>query len=122
VLAAGAFAALAGAPSLLGNGLDNPLDLAETTRPDEAASVVAGALAGHPGLLVLAAVCAAATLALEPARRYGLWGVAGWGSAFLALAILLPDAAGGDARALLVAPGIWAATLWLGAEALRTRR
>ena len=122
VIAAGAFAALAGGPSLLGNGLDGPLDLGETTRPNEAARVVAGALAGHPGLLVLAAVCAAATLGLEPARRYGLWGVAGWGSAFLAAAILLPDAAGGDARALLVAPGIWAATLWLGAEAFRNRR
>jgi hypothetical protein len=122
VVAAGAFAALAGAPSPLGNGLDGALALDETTRPNEAAGVVLGALAAHPGLLALAGVCAAATLALEPARRFGLWGVAGWGSAFLATAIVLPDAAGGDARALLVAPGIWAATLWLGAEAFRNRR
>ena len=122
VLAAGVLAALAGTPSPLGDGLSDPLGLAETTRPDVAAGAVVGALTAHPGLLVLAAVCAAATLGLEPARRYGLWGAAGWGSAFLAAAIVLPDAAGADARALLVVPGILGVSLWLGTEALRNRR
>jgi len=122
VLAAGAFAALAGGPFPLGDGFPDSLDFAETTRPDTAAGVLATALTAHAGLLLLAAVCAAATLAVEPARRRGLWGIAAWGSAFLAAAVLSTDAAGGEARVLLVAPGIWAATLWLGAERLRTRR
>jgi hypothetical protein len=122
VLAGGAFAALAGGPFPLGNGFPDTLDFAETTRPDAAAAVLGDALAGHGGLVLLALLCAAATLALAPARQRGLWGIAAWGSAFLALAILLPAAAGGDVHALLVAPGIWAATLWLGAEALRNRR
>jgi hypothetical protein len=122
VLAGGVFAALAGGPFPLGSGFPDTLDLAETTRPDVAAGVVADALGGHAGLLVLALVCAAATLALEAARRYELWGAAAWGTAFLAAAILLPDAAGGEARALLVVPGIIGASLWLGAEALRNRR
>jgi hypothetical protein len=70
-------------------------------------------------LLLLAAACAAATLALPLARSRGLWGIAAWGSGFLAAALLAPALAGAGPNALLLAPGIWAATLWLGADALR---
>jgi Protein kinase domain len=118
VVAAGAFAALAGAPAPLANAFPVTLDLDATSRPDLAARAVAGALAGHPGLLVLALVVAGATLAVPYALERGAWGIAGWGSGFLAAAVLLPALAGGDVSATLLVPGIWAAALWLGRDAL----
>jgi hypothetical protein len=120
VLLGGAFAALVGAPFPLGD-LPGPIDFAETTNPLEAAGMVVAALAAHPGLPVLAVVTALAFLGLEPALGRGLWGLAGWASAFLAAAVIAPALAGGDPRIALIAPGIWVAAVSLGAGKLRHR-
>jgi hypothetical protein len=116
VLAAGALAALAGGPAALADTFPAALELGATARPDVAAHAVAGALAGHAGLLVLGAVTAAATLAVPYAVDRGAWGLAGWGSGFVAAAVLGPALAGGKPSAALLVPGIWAAALWLGRD------
>ena len=118
VLAAGAFGARARAPAPVADAFPASLDLAATARPDTAAGAVLGALGGHPGLLVLALVVAAATLAAPYAVERGAWGVAGWGAAFLAAAMLGPTLAGGEPSAVLLVPGIWVAALSLGRDLL----
>jgi len=118
VLAAGAFGALAGAPVPVAAAFPASLDLGATARPDRAAGAVLAALAGHPGLLVLALVAAAATLVAPYAVERGAWGVAGWGAAFLAAALLGPTVAGGEPSAALLVPGIWVAALFLGRDLL----
>jgi len=118
VLAAGAFAALAGAPAPLADRIPAALDLGATARPDLAAGAVAGALAAHPGLLVLALATVAATIAVPYAVERGAWGIAGWGAGFLAAAVLGPALAGGEPSVALLVPGIWVATLYLGRDLL----
>ncbi|MDQ3866085.1 MAG: hypothetical protein M3304_04560, partial [Actinomycetota bacterium] len=87
--------------------------------PTATARVLADALAASPGIAVEAVVFALAAIALPLARRNELWGVAIWGSAFLAAALLLPALAGETANALALAPAISAATLALGATVVR---
>ncbi|HSJ94449.1 MAG TPA: hypothetical protein VK896_10490, partial [Gaiellaceae bacterium] len=118
VLAAGAFGVLAGGPVPVADRFPDSLGLAATARPDTAAGAVLGGLGDHPGLLVLALVVAAATLAAPYALEHGAWGVAGWGSGFLTAAMLGPTLAGGEPSAVLLVPGIWAAALWLGRDLL----
>ena len=82
-LATATFASLAGGLLPFGEKLAT-LDLAETTRPDVAAGAVASALGTQPGLFLVAAVLAAATLTVPIAKQHGLWGLAFWGSGFAA--------------------------------------
>jgi hypothetical protein len=121
-LLAGVVAALARTPFPLG-AAPPALPLHETERPHVALARLADALAAWPGLGLLALVLAAATLAVPLARTRGLWGLAGWGSGLVALAVLLPAGPGGTPVAVAgLVPGIWAAAIWLAAEPLRTRR
>jgi Ser/Thr protein kinase RdoA (MazF antagonist) len=117
-LAAGAFAALAGGAFPLG---PRPQDiaLAETARPDAAASAVAGSLGACPAIFIVSAVLVAESLTLPRARRSGLWGLAFWGSGFTAAVVLGPLAVGTTVSAPVLVPGIWAAVAWLAAPALR---
>ncbi len=117
-IAAGIFASLAGGLFPFGERLAG-LDLAETTRPDIAAAAAADSLAARPGLFVVAAILAAASLTVPVARRHGLWGLAFWGSGFAAAMLLLPLAAGTVVSAPAVLPGIWAAVAWLAAPEFR---
>ncbi len=117
-LATATFASLAGGLLPFGEKLTK-LDLAETTRPDVAAGAVASVLGTQPGLLLVAAVLAAATLTVPIAKQHGLWGLAFWGSGFAAGMLLVPLAAGTVVSAPAVLPGIWAAVAWLAAPAFR---
>ena len=115
-LAAGAVAAVARTPFPVG-GAPPALPLRETARPDAALDRLVDALAAWPALALLALVLAAATLALPAARSRGLWAIAGWGSALVAAAVLLPALAGPAVDAAWLVPGAWAATLLLAVEA-----
>ena len=117
-LAAATFATLAGGLLPFGDKFAS-LSLAETTRPDVAVGAVASALGTQPGLFLVAAVLAAATLTVPIAKQHGLWGVAFWGSGFAAALLLLPLAAGTVVSAPAVLPGIWAAVAWLVAPTFR---
>jgi hypothetical protein len=121
-LLAGAVAAVARTPFPLA-GAPPALPVNETSRPDVALNRLLDALAAWPGLVIVALALAAATLALPAARSRGLWGIAAWGSSLVAAAVLLPAGLGDDpVSAAGLVPGIWAVTLLLAAEGLRTRR
>ena len=117
-LAAAAVAALTGMPFPLAS-LPDGLALGATERPDLAARAVLAALAGDPALVVIACVLAAAALTTGRARAHGLWGIAFWGTGLLAGAALGPMLVGAPTSGLLLAPGAWAAALWIGRDALR---
>jgi Protein kinase domain len=118
VLAAGAFAAFAGGVFPLGPRPES-VTLGETARPDTAAGAVAGSLTARPAIFIVAAVLVAASLTLPLARRNGLWGLAFWGSGFVAAIVLGPLAVGTMVSAPALVPGIWAAVAWLSAPLLR---
>jgi Ser/Thr protein kinase RdoA (MazF antagonist) len=117
-IAAAGFAAVAGGAVPLG-ARPAALVLGETSRPDVAAGAVAGSLGARPGVLVAAAVLAAATLALPLARRQGLWGAAFWGGGLMTALLLLPLAVGTTVAAPWLVPGIWAGAIWLALPELR---
>ncbi|MDQ3859561.1 MAG: serine/threonine protein kinase [Actinomycetota bacterium] len=118
VAVAGGAAAIAGLPFPAG-GTPVALGLEGLESPTATARVLADALAASPGIAVESVVFALAAIALPLARRLELWGVAIWGSAFLAAALLLPVPAGATANELALAPGISAATIALGAAVVR---
>ncbi len=123
VLAAAVASALTGAPFPL-SGAEPALarEAAAMAPAGSGAATLFGDLPAWPALAVLARGVAVAAAAIPFARARGPWGAAGWGAGVLAAAILLPSFAGaGSVSALLLAPGIWGATLWLGADALRPR-
>jgi hypothetical protein len=95
------------------------LDLAGTARPGEALAALTGALSAHPTLWIEAAVLAAASAAVPYARSHGVWGVAAWGGAFLAAALLAPW---GDVPAFPTALWIWLGAAVVAVPVLRTRR
>jgi hypothetical protein len=76
-------------------------------------------LGAHPTFWIEAAVLTAAAVAAPYARSRGLWGVCGWGAAFLAAALLAPAGAVG---AFPTALWIWVAAALLAVPALGTRR
>ena len=88
----------------------------------EEAGAAFAALAAPPVLALESCVFILAALCAPLARRHGEWGIALWGSAFLAAAVLLPHAAGGAVDARWLVPGVWCAALWLAGGALRERR
>jgi hypothetical protein len=123
VLVAAAASVLTGAPfPLPGGGPASAVQAAGSASAGGAAASVFGGLAPWPALTLLALVFAVAAATAPFARSRGPWGVAGWGTAFLAAAVLLPSfVAGASVSALLLVPGVWAAALWLGADAVRSR-
>jgi hypothetical protein len=94
-----------------------------TDRPAGALDTALAAFGSRPTLVAAALVLAAATVAAPPARRRGLWGVAGWGAAVLAVLLLLPLALGGEpVVAAWAIPAVWAATAALAYPLLAARR
>jgi hypothetical protein len=119
VAASLAFAGLTRSPlPLTGDAPPLGLGLAGTESPHEAGALLAAAASAQPGLLLEALVFAFAAATVAPARRRGLWGVAVWGSAFLAAALLVP---GGGVEVWPLVLGIWAAALLLGVPLLARR-
>ncbi|HSK16987.1 MAG TPA: serine/threonine-protein kinase [Gaiellaceae bacterium] len=123
-LAAVAVAAAAGRVlPLTGEAPAEARGLAGRERPAEAVDAVLSVLAAHPTSLVAALVLALAAVAAPAARERGLWGVAAWGTAFLAALVLGPTAFGGASVAAGVAvPTVWAATGALAYPLARVRR
>jgi hypothetical protein len=120
VFAAAGFAALVGVPLPLTGGIaQEGLGLGATASPVDATETVAAFLSAHSALVLEALVFAAAAATTGLARTRGLWGVALWGSAFLAAALLAP---GGAVSAFPLALGIWGAGVLLAAPLLRRPR
>ncbi|MBD0317464.1 MAG: serine/threonine protein kinase [Thermoleophilia bacterium] len=128
-VAAGAFVA-ATATAALGRlplpfplaPLPEGLGLEATRRPDATVGAMVEAVRVQPGIAIEAALLALAAATAPAARRRGGWGVAGWGSAFVAGALLAPRLAGIAVHAWTTVPGVCLATLALGAQALRRSR
>ena len=115
VLAAAAVAALAGSP-LPYEGLGEArLALSGAERPDLVLRALATTLWSHSSLLVATGVFAVAAACADLARSHGVWGIAAWSAFFLAAAVLAPPAT----SVVPLAVGIWAAAVWLGADAVR---
>jgi hypothetical protein len=117
VLAAVSVAALMSGPlPLTGQTAQEALGLAGTESPVNASGTVVAFLSAHSVLALEALVFAAAAATTGIARTRGLWGVAVWGSAFLAAALLVPgDAVGAFPLAL----GVWGAAVLLAVPLLR---
>jgi len=94
------------------------LDLHATPSPREALAALADHLAASPEIWIGVAVLAAATLAAPFARSRGLWGIAVWGSAFLAAGLI---ATGGAVGAFPLVLWVWLAAAILALPQLRTR-
>jgi hypothetical protein len=123
VLAAGALAGAAGISLPIARQAASPVDGAGTESPDAALGAAVSALAAQPVLVFEAIALSIAAVAAPFALRRGPWGVAVWGSALLAVALLVPPVAGlGDSSALHLAPGVILGTAWLGAVSARFRR
>jgi len=95
------------------------LVLAGSPHPGRAFDAINAFFSAHPALWIEAAVLAAATVAGPYARSRGLWGVAGWGAAFLAAAVFAPL---GAVSAFPLALWVWAGAAVLALPVLRTRR
>jgi hypothetical protein len=121
-LAAAVAAALSRAPFPLDGFTGAQLALAGTERPDAAAHAVASALTAHPSVLLLAAAVGLAAATAPAARSCGRWGIAVWGSLFLAAALFGPTLAGDAASPFLVVPGVWASAAWLAVPLIRAER
>jgi eukaryotic-like serine/threonine-protein kinase len=120
VLAAVGVTTLMGWPlPLTGGGAQEALALGGTANPLRATGSVVAFLSAHSALALEALVFAAAAATTGLARTRGLWGIALWGSAFLAAALLAPRGAVGT---LPLALGIWGAALLLAVPLLRRPR
>jgi Protein kinase domain len=120
VLAAVAVAGLGHASSpFTGAGAPARLDLTSSSGPVAVLGALGTFLAGHPAFWIEAAVLTAAAVAAPYARSRGLWGVCGWGAAFLAAALLAP---GGAVGAFPTALWVWVAAALLAVPALGMRR
>ncbi|MEX0816762.1 MAG: serine/threonine-protein kinase [Gaiellales bacterium] len=119
VLAAAAVAGLTHSPLPL-TGEDPPvLGIVGEPSPSAAAGAVAAALTEHSALALEALVFAAAAVAVPYALRFRFWGLAGWGSGFLAFALLAPTGAV-DSFPLVLA--VWGATALLAVRLVRKPR
>ena len=99
---------------LTGEAAPRPRGVSGTEEPGVAFDALLAMLASRPSLVAAVVIAAVAAASAPVARARGLWGVAAWGAAFLAVLLLVPLAAGGapvDPR--------WAApAVWLAAGAL----
>ena len=100
---------------------DETLAIAGVGSVSEAAETVVEFLAAHPVLPVEAVVFGIAAAAAPYAQQNGAWGLAGWGSAFLAAALLVPATWGLEVAVLPLVVGIWAAVAMVAADGFRTR-
>lgn len=102
VLLAAIVFGLRGAPlPLTGDAPPLGLGLDGSTSVTAVAGAIWGALAAQPALLLEALVIGAAAAVLPLVRRFGLWGIAGFGAAYAAIAVLVPTLAGAGGVASL---------------------
>ena len=120
VLRRGALAAAAAlsAGAVAGIRSGETLDLHATSSPREALAALSDYLSASPEIWIGAVVLTAATLAVPFARRRGLWGIAAWGSAFLAAALI---GTGGAVGAFPLVLWVWLAAAILALPLLRMR-
>jgi serine/threonine-protein kinase len=107
VLVAGVVAGIRGSPLPFDGASAPSLGIAASGDPFAVASALWAALLSRPALAVETIVLAAAAVLLPLARARGLWAIAGLGAGFLAAALLL--APGVAAASLVVA--VWATCL-----------
>jgi len=120
VLAAVAVAALLNLPlPLTGERGGAALGLDGADSPAEAAGAVASFLSAHVALMVEMLVFGVAAATTGLARSRGLWGIAVWGCAFLAVALLAPAGAVG---AFPLALAVWGAVVLLAVPVLKRPR
>ena len=120
ILRRGALAAAAAfsAAAVAGVRTGDTLGLRATSSPREALTALTDYLAASPEIWIGALVLGAATLAVPFARSRGLWGIAAWGSAFLAAALI---GTGGAVGAFPPVFWVWLAAAILALPLLRTR-
>jgi hypothetical protein len=116
-------AALAGAGALAaatvaGIRAEQTLDLHATASPGQALGALHAYLGERPEVWILAMVLVAATVAAPCARSRGLWGIAAWGSAFVAAALIAP---GGAVGAFPLVLWVWIAAGVLALPLFRAR-
>jgi hypothetical protein len=111
-------AAALSAAAVAGIRTGETLGLHSTSSPGDALTALADYLTASPEIWIGALVLAAATLAVPFARSRGLWGIAAWGSAFLAAALI---ATGGAVGAFPLVLWVWLAAAILALPLLRTR-
>jgi hypothetical protein len=120
VPAATAVAALTEKPlPFTGDQAPGSLGLGGSPDPGRAVGAIAVFFSAHQVLWIESAVLVAATVAAPYARARGLWGVAVWGAAFLAAALIAPV---GAVSAFPLALWVWAGAAVLAVPVLRTRR
>jgi hypothetical protein len=106
---------LTGDPAPLGLGLEG------STSVTAVAGALWSSLAAEPALLVEALVIGAAAAALPAVRRFGLWGIAGFGAAYTAIAVLVPTLAGaGDVASFPILVATWLMVAIVAIPELRT--
>jgi eukaryotic-like serine/threonine-protein kinase len=119
VLGAVAIATLLGSSfPLTGEESGAALGVGATGSPADAARAMASFLSANAVLGIEALVFAAAAATTGLARARGLWGIAVWGTAFLAAALLAPA---GAVSAFPLAFAVWGAALVLAVPMLRNR-
>jgi hypothetical protein len=116
-------AALAGAAvlasaTLAGIRTQQTLGLDATSSPGGALGALYAYVGARPDVWVLAIVLAGATFAAPYARRHGLWGIAVWGSGFIAAALI---ASGGAVGAFPLVLWVWVAAAVLALPLFRAR-
>jgi hypothetical protein len=116
-------AALAGAGALAaalvaGIREKQTLDIHATASPRQALGALLAYLGERPEVCVLAVVLVVATVAAPFARSRGLWGIAAWGSAFVAAALIAP---GGAVGAFPLVLWVWIAAGVLALPLFRAR-
>jgi hypothetical protein len=113
-----AAAAALAAATIAGIRSGESLDLHATSSPQEAFGALTGYLSASPEIWIGALVLGAATLAAPFAQSRGLWGIAAWGSGFLAAALI---ATGGAVGAFPLVLWVWVAAAVLAVPLLRAR-
>ncbi|MGH3043869.1 MAG: protein kinase domain-containing protein [Gaiellaceae bacterium] len=108
---------------LTGEDAPGTASLRGTEGPGAAFGSVTDLVTSRPTMVAVTLVLVAATLAAQPARQRGLWGVACWGAAFVGALLLAPLAVGGEpVAAAWAVPAAWLATGALAYPLLRERR
>jgi len=111
-------AAVLAAAAVAGIQAGETLDLHATSSPGEALGALAAYLGDRPEVWITAVVLAGATAAVPLARKHGLWGIAVWGVAFLAAALIAP---GGAVSAFPLVLWVWTAAAALALPLFRAR-
>ena len=89
VLAAAIVAGVENDPLPFGSKAFAPLRIQEGRSPFHVAAAMRHALVTHPAIALEAIVLAVAAAAIPLARRFGLWGLAGYGAATIAAGVLV---------------------------------